>query len=51
MPIYLSHHVDELDYFWMGGGAVNLKLKVDTALFKAAYEATVGLVTVTSAQY
>eukprot|EP01043_Picozoa_sp_COSAG02_P028635 COSAG02_NODE_1744_length_11100_cov_6.084083_9_plen_340_part_00 len=46
MPIYLSHHVDQLDYFWMGGGAVNLKLKVDTKLFKAAYGATVGLVTV-----
>ena len=46
MPVYLSHHVDQLDYFWMGGGAVNLKLKVDTELFKKAYSCAVGLVTV-----
>ena len=46
MPIFLSHHVDQLDYFWMGGGAVNLKLKVDTKLFRSAFNANVGLVTV-----
>lgn len=35
MPIYLSHHVDQLDHFWMGGGAVNLKLKVCTVFLFA----------------
>ena len=33
--------------FWMGGGAVNLKLKVKTELFKKAYGVVVGDVTVT----
>lgn len=38
LPVLLSHHIAELDYFWMGGGEVDLKLGMKTADFIAAYQ-------------
>ena len=37
MPIILSQAINELDFFWLGGGHVDLKIRVATSEFKIKF--------------
>ena len=43
LPVYLSHHIVHLEprTFWLGGGEPDLKLRLDTAEYLAAFGPTV----------
>ena len=38
LPILFSHRIAQLDFFWMGGGEVDLKLGMRTCDFIDAYQ-------------
>lgn len=41
LPVVMTHRLRSLDYFWLGGGRPDIKMRVSTREFLAAFKPSV----------